>query len=104
MGINLLHGILLARCSAARGDHAILEGEHFKQGGVFQSAKRRFPVPLKQQGNRRVIFFFDIEIQINEIHVESLGQSLADSTFPSTGKPNKNDVFHYPYCLLPTLL
>ena len=94
MGVNLFHGILLARCSAAGGDDAVIEGEHFEQCSVFQSAKRRFPVPLEQQGNRRVVFFFDIEIQVDEVHVQPVGESFANGALSRTRKADEDDIVH----------
>ena len=90
-GVDALHRVAVAGGAAARGDDHIVQGQNLAQGSVLQRPERRLPVLLEKQGNRRMVFLLDVEVEVYEVHTEPLGKASADGALAGTGESDEDD-------------
>lgn len=93
-GVDERHGVAVTGGAAARRDDRVVRLQDLFQGGILQHPERRFPIPLEQQGNRRVVFLLDVEVEVDEVHTEPPGKPLANGGLACTRKSDKNYVVH----------
>ena len=90
-GVDERHGIAETGGAAAGRDDRVLHLQDLLQRGILQLPKRRLPVPLEQQGNRRVVFLLDVEVEVDEVHAEPPGKTFAEGALAGTGKADEDD-------------
>lgn len=90
-GVDEGHGVTVTGRAAAGRDDGVVRLQDLLQGGILQHPERRLPVPLEQQGNRRVVFLLDVEVEVDEVHAEPPGKPLAEGALAGTGEAYEDD-------------